>query len=168
MLTDNIETADLLDALPSFVNVVSAKSRNPSEAFDFWATTPTGDDLADYGRGADNLGAAIRFAATFGATNFLSYVVAAIARRPVLGAMEHGFLDALSARAAVAPQIELDDEARSDPDLQAGADLANIYLGTHDVGVILTEIEGLLGKSGLTVGAMLHTFCRAALLGSKH
>jgi hypothetical protein len=168
MLTDNIDTADLLDALPAFVKIVSAESKNPAEAFDCWATTPSGDDLADYGRGADNLDAAIRFAATFGATNFLSYVVGAIARKPALGAMEHGFLDALSTKAAVAPQIELDNEARSDADIQAGADLANIYLGTHDAGMIRTEIESLLGESGLTIGAMLHTFCRAALLGSKN
>lgn len=162
------DTSGLLDALPSFVKLISPRSTEPLEAFDCWATEPTGDDLADYASGADNLDAAIRFATSFGALNFLSYVVAAISRRRSLGPMERGFLDALGARAAVAPQVKLDDEAQSDPDLMAGADLANTCLEKHDARLVQNEIYARLREPGITVGGMLHTFCRAALLGSRN
>jgi hypothetical protein len=165
-LTIHADNSAVLGALPSFVRLNPCGS---ASTFDYWAAQPIGNDATDYARGAQYFRAALDFAALLGSINFLSFILGAIVAGNVRGSIESGFIDALCGKAAVGAVPVLDAEALALPDMVAAANYAELILSLRDAELIRLDIEEIADKPrALFSGAVLHMYCRAALLGARH
>jgi hypothetical protein len=152
-----------ISAFPRFV-------RDDASGFDWWGgSLPLGFDSIDFALGVEHFEQAVQYARVHQLPNFISFVLGAIGSRE-LGAMERGFIDALSRKAAVGIVPLLDHEAMSNPTMLEGYECAKLFLECRDAAIIRDDIECTMQADHRPpyAGATLHTYCRAAQLGALH
>ena len=89
--------------LPSFIQEMPAANRSsgPFGQFVFWSPDRTDDEVLDHALGRQHFDTALTFAHAIQSNTFLAFVFGGICRTGpnTVGAMERGFVDALSVKA---------------------------------------------------------------------